>query len=455
MARVASPLDRWAPYSRDDARDERTSFSQPQQDFGGFSSTSFNASSQRPTLSHLRLDSDSGINYGPGAAAAAAAAVAVRRSNPRTTHSMDAITSANDDTFYRSPDQYQQSAPLPAAFSSPDGSMSMDWVSSAPPTSQGRPTTAGHQSRPSYFGEPQYDSFGAVVGGDASVNLQNGSHASPPTQSTSYPYSPPGSFASSSASYMQQQQQQQQARQRGFSNRTDASSPAPTANSTATIDPSLQDAASNNIWVSSAAAQAAYNSGANQGKPTPSMSRAELEAEITRLRQRVSELEIGYHWSELKVMKLEAEAHRSGSTSGSSGAATSDSSGSRSPAGGAGDRSSIPAVMGGVAPSEEFAASWRNRTDARIKRFCALNRAGNALCAWHDSRRERRAYPPRQAPPGFLNCGCTNEEGSWLSSCLVLSLLSLSCLLPPSRYLIIKFHPPRASPPSFPSPRPA
>ncbi|OCH93715.1 hypothetical protein OBBRIDRAFT_724306, partial [Obba rivulosa] len=50
------------------------------------------------------------------------------------------------------------------------------------------------------------------------------------------------------------------------------------------------------------------------------------------------------------------------------------------------------------------------RTDARIKLFCSLNRAGNALCAWHDSRRERRVYPPRAAPPGQLNCGCTYEE---------------------------------------------
>src|SRR5258706_3512521 len=121
MARVASPLDRWAPYSRDDARDERTSFSQPHQDFGGFSSTSFNASSQRPTLSHLRLDSDSGINYGPGAAAAAAA---VRRTHPRPGHSLDAITSPNEDAFYRSPHQYQQS-PLPAPFSSPYTTTSM------------------------------------------------------------------------------------------------------------------------------------------------------------------------------------------------------------------------------------------------------------------------------------------------------------------------------------------
>lgn len=60
--------------------------------------------------------------------------------------------------------------------------------------------------------------------------------------------------------------------------------------------------------------------------------------------------------------------------------------------------------------SAEFQASWKRRTDARVRQFCSLNRAGNALCAWHDSRRERRAYPPRMAPPGYLNCGCTFEE---------------------------------------------
>lgn len=54
--------------------------------------------------------------------------------------------------------------------------------------------------------------------------------------------------------------------------------------------------------------------------------------------------------------------------------------------------------------------SWKARTDARVRLFCSLNRAGNALCSWHDSRRERRAYPPRMAPPGCLNCGCTYEE---------------------------------------------
>lgn len=60
--------------------------------------------------------------------------------------------------------------------------------------------------------------------------------------------------------------------------------------------------------------------------------------------------------------------------------------------------------------SEDFKRSWKARTDARVKLYCSLNRAGNALCAWHDSRRERRAHPPRMAPRGILNCGCSYEE---------------------------------------------
>lgn len=58
----------------------------------------------------------------------------------------------------------------------------------------------------------------------------------------------------------------------------------------------------------------------------------------------------------------------------------------------------------------DFQADWQRRTDARVKLICASNRAGNTLCAWHDSRRERRAYPPRMAPNGILNCGCSEEE---------------------------------------------
>lgn len=60
--------------------------------------------------------------------------------------------------------------------------------------------------------------------------------------------------------------------------------------------------------------------------------------------------------------------------------------------------------------SAAFQTSLRTRIEARKRIYCSLNRAGNALCAWHDSRRERRAYPPRNAPPGYLNCGCTYDE---------------------------------------------
>ena len=71
------------------------------------------------------------------------------------------------------------------------------------------------------------------------------------------------------------------------------------------------------------------------------------------------------------------------------------------------------AAAGGLptpSPSPSFQESWKARTEIRKKMFCSPNRAGNALCSWHDSRRERRAYPPRQAPPGYLNCGCSHEE---------------------------------------------
>lgn len=68
-----------------------------------------------------------------------------------------------------------------------------------------------------------------------------------------------------------------------------------------------------------------------------------------------------------------------------------------------------PNLMHGQTPAQ-LDGSWRRRTEARIRKFCSPNRAGNALCAWHDTRRERRAYPPRMAPPNTLNCGCTVAE---------------------------------------------
>ena len=72
--------------------------------------------------------------------------------------------------------------------------------------------------------------------------------------------------------------------------------------------------------------------------------------------------------------------------------------------------SGLPSPVPNPPSMDAFQESWNARTNARVRTFCSLNRAGNALCAWHDSRRERRAYPPRMAPPGHLNCGCTFEE---------------------------------------------
>ncbi|KAG9099112.1 hypothetical protein FRC06_005637 [Ceratobasidium sp. 370] len=111
----------------------------------------------------------------------------------------------------------------------------------------------------------------------------------------------------------------------------------------------------------------------------PGSSRDQLEGELGAVRAKIRELEFLNDLLQLRVVELESDKNK------------------------APDATKKP-----TAP--EFEASWEARTEARIKRFCSLNRAGNALCAWHDSRRERRSYPPRMAPPGYLNCGCTYEE---------------------------------------------
>lgn len=113
------------------------------------------------------------------------------------------------------------------------------------------------------------------------------------------------------------------------------------------------------------------------GLPT----RDQLEGELGAVRTKIRELEFLNDLLQLRVVELEN------------------------------DKSKAPeAPVGDKTVSPGFEASWEARTEARVKRFCSLNRAGNALCAWHDSRRERRSFPPRMAPPGHLNCGCTYEE---------------------------------------------
>ena len=110
------------------------------------------------------------------------------------------------------------------------------------------------------------------------------------------------------------------------------------------------------------------------------------DEEIMRLHQRIRELELVNNSSRQRIRELETEVSRGVYPGG------------------------LPSPLPTPQPPPTFDEEWRARTDARVKLLCSLNRAGNALCAWHDSRRERRAYPPRMAPPGHLNCGCSYEE---------------------------------------------
>lgn len=118
------------------------------------------------------------------------------------------------------------------------------------------------------------------------------------------------------------------------------------------------------------------------------------EDDVRALKNRIRELELINDSARQRVKELEHEVARGGH----SNIHASSSSGG------------LPSPAASPVTSTSFQEGWRSRTEARKKLFCSLNRAGNALCAWHDSRRERRAYPPRMAPPGHLNCGCTYEE---------------------------------------------
>jgi hypothetical protein len=124
--------------------------------------------------------------------------------------------------------------------------------------------------------------------------------------------------------------------------------------------------------------------------------RDSMEEEIKILRKKVRELELVNDHSRLRIKELESELARGSPTESTMSLSR------HSPL------ATLPAQHTPTPSSIHM--SWKARTDARIRLFCSLNRAGNALCSWHDSRRERRAYPPRMAPPGCLNCGCTYEE---------------------------------------------
>ncbi|KAG2143505.1 uncharacterized protein EDB93DRAFT_1251917 [Suillus bovinus] len=125
-----------------------------------------------------------------------------------------------------------------------------------------------------------------------------------------------------------------------------------------------------------------------------------IEEENKYLRKRVKDLELDNEKGRQRIGELEAElADRS--IAGPSIRHPEPSMSTATPGVTSTLRTPTPAAV---------QASWKARTEARIRLFCSLNRAGNALCSWHDSRRERRIYPPRMAPLGYLNCGCTYEE---------------------------------------------
>lgn len=154
--------------------------------------------------------------------------------------------------------------------------------------------------------------------------------------------------------------------------------------------------------------------------PPHTLSRDEVDNELARLRVRVHQLEFINDLVRLRVAELESDSksriHADLGLSdltqdGSSGSATTSTatpfpSSSSTPA----PTASTSINFGFLSDLGPPPPDWDIRTAARLKRFCALNRAGNALCAWHDSRRERREYPPRMAPAETLNCGCTHAE---------------------------------------------
>lgn len=137
------------------------------------------------------------------------------------------------------------------------------------------------------------------------------------------------------------------------------------------------------------------------GTPSPPAVYASPMDEIERLRRMLRGFESQNHELHARCEQLQAEVNASRFAQ----------TGLASPAETVASTFPVPLGLPVRAPlTPQMEASWRRRTDARIRKFCSPNRAGNALCAWHDTRRERRAFPPRMAPPGVLNCGCTVAE---------------------------------------------
>jgi hypothetical protein len=48
--------------------------------------------------------------------------------------------------------------------------------------------------------------------------------------------------------------------------------------------------------------------------------------------------------------------------------------------------------------------------EARVRQFCSMNSSGYRTCVSGHEEHRSFVYPPRAAPAGKLNCGCTYEE---------------------------------------------
>jgi hypothetical protein len=192
--------------------------------------------------------------------------------------------------------------------------------------------------------------------------------------------------------------------------------PSACPSATASTTPALSPAASSTSFVLDSTVDPSNPASPRHSEQSVhALGREEADTEVSRLRQRVRDLEFINDLVRLRVAELESDSKTRvhadlglgldlPTHSEASASVTSYSSSSSVPTNGSGAFSFLNQNLG---PPP---ADWNNRTSARLRRFCALNRAGNALCAWHDSRRERRAHPPRMAPPNTLNCGCTYAE---------------------------------------------
>jgi hypothetical protein len=119
--------------------------------------------------------------------------------------------------------------------------------------------------------------------------------------------------------------------------------------------------------------------------PPAASGREDWDNELQRLRKRVNELELVNEHARNRIRSLETEiAHDV------YGGGQQQQQQQSSPFLPSAPVPHHPHTGDGTSFSPQpshMQASWRARTASRVRMFCSLNRAGNALCSWHDSRR--------------------------------------------------------------------